>query len=831
MDDIRIRVGAQVDPSLDTAANKLHGLGAISDENKKKFTEAGAAHSKALKETGSEVDRVEGKMRNLAERITAVFAVERIIEFAEESVKAFAEAGKGANQLEFAITKINGQGKGAFLKLTTQAEELSRALKGMFTPAQIVSAQKQLANFGLTSKQIQSLIPQVLDMASATGKALPEAIEKSILAINGQTKGLRDVGVNFKSTGDAAKNLGLLQKDLAKFTGEAASQMDTEAGKLQRLGNYWDIFKESVGQYLSDYATELVDNFQVLFGNKSVLELGLEKSARMINKFNDERLKVAEKADKVQLAAIKAQASKEIYELQKQSNSGEIAKRKIISKELELAKQYYAALEKITTEGEDKMRVKIEGKEKEDKTKEHLKRLLDLYDKFNDDIKQADIDGTKDETQKKIKELDLKFQKEKEQLEKERRELIELTHDKNASVRAAALEDLTLLQATEEAQQEAHNNAMINLAIETADKLSKIEADAVAKQLKERLKAQKLDEDLFDVNTKSDLVRQELALSEKGKLTEEKQAEFDKKEIQRQLAVFEIKKSNLEAGSLEYRQIEEKELELRLELQKKADDKLKEQMQSTLENIKQIGDFAIQEYEQMLQSNIDYLDHKESLQKDAIAQEQQLAIAGKANDLSFEVKKQADLERQREADVKKLKRAKELEVFLNAIASFSKDDPKSAIAKALALVAVTKGAEAAFGEEGGILGKIKEKSWAGRKHTGGGDILLHAQTGEGLFSRKEVANMGGESAFMGFKHLLAHPLREKPIPMSGVMFQSGFNTKRLEDRIESLEKTMKNKKEVNVDFESMKDMLAMNISVTENGVTETIKHILNRKKI
>ncbi len=124
MEEIRIKITGDAS-ALDPTVHKLKEMGTVSEDNKKKFKEAGDAHNKALHETAGEVDRVEGKMRNLAERLVAVFAIEKVLEFKQECVKAFAEVEATTNKLAFAVTKINGESQKSFEELNTQAEELS----------------------------------------------------------------------------------------------------------------------------------------------------------------------------------------------------------------------------------------------------------------------------------------------------------------------------------------------------------------------------------------------------------------------------------------------------------------------------------------------------------------------------------------------------------------------------------------------------------------------------------------------------------------------------------------------------------------------------------
>lgn len=362
------------------------------------------------------------------------------------------------------------------------------------------------------------------------------------------------------------------------------------------------------------------------------------------------------------------------------------------------------------------------------------------------------------------------------------------------------------------------------------DKASVENAKEVQDELKKRLNEVKDNEQrLADI-----LKLQNEKNFTEGKITQE---QHDKQEIEDQLAVLELKKTNLEEYSNEYIEIEIKEQELLRQLREKEKKELKKNAKEAIDNLKQVFDYFIKFNEERIQANIDMIDHQEELQKDAIETQRRQAELGHDNTLAFEEKQQADLEKKRMEEQKKMVRLKELETFLNSVASYSKDDPKQAVAKALAQLAIVKGVEASFMEEGGILGDDNSKSilsldgWS-KRHKSGNDILVHAERGEGMFSTKEVANMGGEGAFMDFKRLLAHPLkfREIPAQMSGVMVSS-MNTKRLEDKLDRLEKAIENKPEWIIDWISKDGMDYRRETKITKGVREEVWHQLKRPKI
>jgi len=151
------------------------------------------------------------------------------------------------------------------------------------------------------------------------------------------------------------------------------------------------------------------------------------------------------------------------------------------------------------------------------------------------------------------------------------------------------------------------------------------------------------------------------------------------------------------------------------------------------------------------------LEQEQTNQEKAIDVQRNLAERGLSNTLAFEEKRSADLQRKQQKEAAQQKRVKLLETFLNSLAEYSKTDPNSAIQKALLQVALATAASAVFAEEGGIIGEIGARS--NRKHRGGGDVLIHAQTGEGILPRDAMSAIGRRN-FELLKNAGRHPIRD-----------------------------------------------------------------------
>jgi len=265
MPDIILRIKGD---SKDVVAlgEELKKLGKIDDENakqfednNKKFQKGNKENTNTLKETFKGITDIKGQLLDLGKGIAAAFAIESVIAFGKESIAAFQEAELNANKLLSAVKLIGGEGVDAYQKLIDQSEILQGIT--IFSDDDIQRAQTQLVQFGLNSDQVEKLIPKIIDLASATGTDLGSATDTVIQGVNGLTRGLKPLGLEFKDTGDKAENLAIITEKLNKFTGQAGVIAETSSGKMKILANAWDDFKESVGGFLLDSAESLISVF------------------------------------------------------------------------------------------------------------------------------------------------------------------------------------------------------------------------------------------------------------------------------------------------------------------------------------------------------------------------------------------------------------------------------------------------------------------------------------------------------------------------------------------------------------------------------------------
>jgi len=225
--------------AADQLGDEVQDLGKKSEDTGKKV-------KKSQSEMISGFNQLANSIKTVGAAIGIAFGVTEVIRFGVESVKAFRDAEKTAKQLNFALTKVGNEGAEAFDRLIKQSEEF----EGFFSDDDIQKTQTVLLQFGLTSNEIDKLIPKVIDLATATGTDLATATDLVIQGINGQTRALKPLGLEFEDTGNKAENLAIITEKLTKFQGAHAEVLETSEGRARALSNAFNNLQEDIGDFL-----------------------------------------------------------------------------------------------------------------------------------------------------------------------------------------------------------------------------------------------------------------------------------------------------------------------------------------------------------------------------------------------------------------------------------------------------------------------------------------------------------------------------------------------------------------------------------------------------
>lgn len=869
----RIVISADAKGVQDTTT-QLEKLGKVDKNNADQFKK----HHEELKKQHHESFDLNTKLSRslveLGEGVVAAFAVEHVIEFGIEAVKAYSEIQEATNKLKFAVISINGGTEESFNRLVEQAESTSKKLKNLYTSKDIMGSQTQLSNFGISGQMIEGLTPRIIDIAAAKNITLAEATEKTIMAMNGQTKGLRDIGVSFKDTGSKTENYNKLLQQTEKLQGSAADRGHTLAGRIDEIKNNFEVSKEVIGEFIQR-GFDVVDFFTNAIGQTHDFTEELELLNKKFPELSKTLKNLSEHAADFRLSAAKdmgdeaailkyteeakyeainnfthdvgklkdEEIEKEIQRLEKQeeinktkkggndllnkalqegfdengkkNNKVNLETRLNGEKQIEILKDQLRARRAIDNDDTE------QGKERK---KAAYDALLKMQEQFYKDLEAIRLKDAEDndkynielitnEADKKTAVQESAFRKEQEEFKKREEKLSEIIQKGKQDQRIKARIELDKLFIDEELAQKAHEK-----------KLSDIQLDAHKKQEEENIKQREqrleFDKKQIEYGAKNEEIELKKGLLNKT-ITQE---QYDSKLKDSQLKALEDKLALENEYGIQ-------DIDLQQQIEDKKLDLLKSSSNKTKQLIESIRDFTIsitQALQQSIESQISALDTQSQRQSQMIDYQKVLAEKGLSNDLAFEERRADELSKKKLEEQKKLRKAKELETFLNSLANFAEQNPNTALAKALGVLAASKAVEALYMEDGGIMGQTSQKSAIGlgqfaRRHRSGNDMLVHGERGEGVIPVKKMREWGLTDNGM-FSNFLRNPFTAMPIPQSQPVFVN--NNADLLAEIKELKEAVKNKPDFFMNVNELNEWVTKEVC---NGVATFTTH--KRKSI
>lgn len=198
-------------------------------------------------------------------QLMAAAAGAAIVAFGVSSVKAFADAEKSQVKLEQAYKRFPAL---ATVQISA-LREMNKALqdKTGADADSLAAAQATLAQFKLTGDQIKQLTPLLVDYAQVTGQDVTTAASSLGRAFMGNTRALKAIGIDFKATGDTAKDFQSIYTALEGQVGGAGEAFgQTTAGQLQILQQSFEDLQEEVGEQLVPALKSLVDVAKPILG-------------------------------------------------------------------------------------------------------------------------------------------------------------------------------------------------------------------------------------------------------------------------------------------------------------------------------------------------------------------------------------------------------------------------------------------------------------------------------------------------------------------------------------------------------------------------------------
>lgn len=221
---------------------------------------------KSLNTGSTEVQGFGDKIGDFGKKAGVAFAAAGVAALAYAG-KALVEATKNAiadeaAQRNLALTLKNTTGATvAQIKAVEQYITQTSLAKGI-TDDLLRPAFERLTRSTKNTEESQKLLNLALDISAATGKPL-EAIANALgKAYDGNTNALGKLGLGLDAAVIKSKNMDLVTAALTEnFAGFATQAAETFEGKIARLNIAFDEGKETVGSFVLDAITPMVNTF------------------------------------------------------------------------------------------------------------------------------------------------------------------------------------------------------------------------------------------------------------------------------------------------------------------------------------------------------------------------------------------------------------------------------------------------------------------------------------------------------------------------------------------------------------------------------------------
>jgi hypothetical protein len=212
---------------------------------------------KAFDQAGKATTGLEKNVKKLASALGLAFSTRAVVNFAKQSVKAFAEDDaaitvlrQNLKNLGLAYQSVNAE------NFIGKLEEQTGILDDQLRPAYA-----QLSKVTLSTTKTQELMALAVDLARSNGLELSTVITTLSRAYVGNNRGLRTLNTGLTDAELATKNFAEIQAILIKqSSGAGKAYIDTFAGSIDKLAVASANAKEVIGEGLVDLFADIAGN-------------------------------------------------------------------------------------------------------------------------------------------------------------------------------------------------------------------------------------------------------------------------------------------------------------------------------------------------------------------------------------------------------------------------------------------------------------------------------------------------------------------------------------------------------------------------------------------
>jgi len=174
----------------------------------------------------------------------------------------------------------------AFNRIIAKADEMAARFKYLDND-DVVGVFNKLIDYGkLTEKQMNDLLPVIINFAAKQRISVEESAGVIIKALEGNGKALKQYGINLDTTASTADNLQVVMGTLAnKVNGAADAFQNADSGKIASTTQQFKDLKEQVGDQLIPVLSSLLSWVNKIFTGLGYLKTKLGNVASDIKAF------------------------------------------------------------------------------------------------------------------------------------------------------------------------------------------------------------------------------------------------------------------------------------------------------------------------------------------------------------------------------------------------------------------------------------------------------------------------------------------------------------------------------------------------------------------
>ncbi len=187
-----------------------------------------------------------GYVAGLASFATVQAALGGVVDFLKSSVQEAAAAEAAQKRLETAMRTNGVATEGNRQAFANLAAEMQRTT--VYEGDQVVALEAMALQMGVLPSQMEPAIKAAANLASGLGIGLEQALSMMVKANNESYTAFGKLGISIDEARAKAEGLPYVLEQINKQVGgQAASEVDTYAGRIAQLSNEWGDLKEAVG--------------------------------------------------------------------------------------------------------------------------------------------------------------------------------------------------------------------------------------------------------------------------------------------------------------------------------------------------------------------------------------------------------------------------------------------------------------------------------------------------------------------------------------------------------------------------------------------------------